>query len=369
MAFGPAFKTMVETAISGDTTESRALATQAIGRTVRDRSLTDSERDLSARIFRILARDVCEEVRRALAITLRLSDALPPDVANRLIHDVDSIAVPILADSPVITDDDMIAVIESRAGTKLQAIAARRNLSAKVCGAVIQYGDAVSVATLAANDSALISEADAAKMVDLARNDDLIRAAALRRHDMPQALAVKLIDAHVGQIDDALRPVTPNSAQLASDTGTRARTRWATEDWSADALLSYVDALHQRGALDEPTFARAAGQGDWRFVQLALARLAGISVAKAGMMVLDTRPFALQALLRRANLSAAAQALMLASADAFRDLERSHAPVDRRHFQQLMIDRISSHPSATQFGHLWMDWLDDGLGPRQVYAA
>lgn len=366
MALGPVPNQMIETAIGSPSTEQRALAAQAIGRMVRDLPLSDAERRLSSQIFEVLSRDVAEEVRRALAVTLRLSDNLPPAIANRLINDIDSIAVPILASSPSVSDDALITILRSRAGVKTQAIATRHRLSKKVSQAVITFGDSQAVLALAANDTALISKEDAARLVKLAEDDDLIRDAALRRQDMPQDLAVALIHQHVQHIDENLAPETDDHNRIAQETGQRAQAHWSSADWSPDAVKAYVDALVSQDRLDEATIARAAGQGDWRFVQLALAKLAGISSAKAGMIVLDTRTFGLNALLQRSGLGAAARELVVASAGAFRDIERSGAYVSRDRFQRLMSERVASHPAATDYGDIWMNWLDDGLGPQAI---
>lgn len=366
MSLGPVTPQTIETAIKGSTVEARALATQAIGRMLRDHPMTDSERRLSAQIFDILSKDVMEEVRRALAITLRLSKNLPREIAHRLAHDVDSIAVPILSSSPVITDEDLLEVLESRAGVKAQAVASRQHLSRKVSHAVIRFGDPDSVASLAANDSALIAPEDAARMVELAKDSDLIREASLRRQDMPQDLAVKLIQQHVGHIDQTLQPQTEYHAQIARDTGERAQARWSDPDWSPDAMKAYVVSLAAAGQLDDALIARAAGQGDWRFVQLAIASRADISATKVGLMILDNGTFALKMLLERSGLGEAARELINVSSEAFRDLERSGRRFSRVQFQRLMAERVASHPVAERYADLWMDWLDEGLGPRSV---
>ncbi len=366
MALGPISKDLIEKAVASPSDETRALATQAIGRWVRDATLSEGEARLARQIFDVLSRDVAEEVRRALAVTLRLSKNLPKSVANRLINDVDSIAVPLLSTSPMVDDDDLILVFQSRAAAKMQAVAGRQGLSERVSGAVINFGDRAAVATLAANDTALISKADAERLVDLAEQDDLIWQASLRRQDMPQNLAARLIDLQIADVDEALKPETSDHAQIASDTGERARASWTAADWSPDALNAYVTALFAAGKLDEAVIARSAGQGDWRFAQLALAHLVGISATKAGMIVLDSRPFALSALLQRSGLGEAACELVMASAVAFRDIERSGASISRVKFQRLMTERVATHPAADIHGDVWMDWLDEGLGPRAI---
>ncbi|MEM9600431.1 MAG: DUF2336 domain-containing protein [Pseudomonadota bacterium] len=366
MPLGPVSDTLIKQAVSADTVESRALATQAIGRLMRDAELTDTQRRLSSTLFDILSQDVCEEVRRALAITLRLSQNLPRDVANRLIADVDSIAVPILSSSPVVTDDDLIAVLRSRAANKVRAIAERRGLSRQVSSELIRTEDRGAIALLAANDSALISRDDAARLVELSSVDDLIYEASLRRQDMPQDLAVRLIDLQTDSVGTELRTRTDHAVTLTRDTASRAKANWATSEWSAQAMNAYVSAMIARGALNEDVLARAAGQGDWRFVQVALAQLAQVSPAKASMMVLDTRSFGLAALMRRARIGEAAQMLLTASAEAYNAMERSGSAISRSRFQRLMAERIATHPAADRFGDRWLDWLDEGLGPRAI---
>ena len=352
---------LLRRAVEGASAEDRAVATLAIGRQVRAAAMTEDDRRFARALFTRIADDVAEEVRRALSVTLRNSPNLPRSVANQLIADMDSIAAPLLEHSPVITDDDLIVVLRSRAAAKIRAVASRKHVSERVSGAVISFGDGPAVAALAANDGALISEADAARIMRLAQNDDLIREAALRREDMPAELVVSLIRRKVGDVEAALAPRTEHAAAIARDVRTRAKAGFATQDWSPCAMRAYVDALAGKGGLDDATLARAAGQGDWRFVQCALAVLTGISEAKAGLMVLDSQPFALNALTKRAGLSDAARALLAVAASAYLDLSRRAASLDRRAFQRMMAERIASHPDAAVHEALWLDWLDDGL--------
>lgn len=355
---------LITKALRGATVEVRALAAQAIGRKTRAATLTEDDRRFAARLFDRLSRDTCEEVRRALSVTLRSSPNLPRATALRLIDDVDSIAVPILSDSPVVSDDDLIAVLRSRAALRVRAIASRGHVSERVSGALISFGDGPAVAALAANDGALLSEADAGRLVRLAASDDLIREAALARQDMPQALAAQLVDAHVDGAGKRLAPATPLAPGITERTRERAHAGWTAGDWNAPALHGYVDALHARGGLSEGVMARAAGQGDWRFLQVALARMAEVSVAKAGLMAFDAKPYGLTALAKRAGLGEAARALLLASAQAYRDMAQQAAPLDRRAFQRLMVERVASHPNAGVHEGEWLEWLDDALSPK-----
>ena len=83
-------------------------------------------------------------------------------------------------------------------------------------------------------------------------------------------------------------------------------------------------------------------------------------------MILDNGSFALKMLLERSGLQEAARELIAVSSEAFRDLERSGRTLSRVQFQRLMAERVASHPIADTYADLWMDWLDEGLGPRMV---
>src|SRR6185312_2779981 len=89
----------------------RAELAQKVAVEIDNTRLTPVELEIAQDIARVMARDVALTVRRALAESLRRAVRLPRDVALRLAEDVEAVALPILTDSPVLTDDDLIAVM------------------------------------------------------------------------------------------------------------------------------------------------------------------------------------------------------------------------------------------------------------------
>ena len=81
--------------------------------------LTAAEVKLAQDIVRALARDMEEKVRASLSRGLRHSPHLPRDVALKLAQDIDFVALPMLADSLVLTDEDLIEIV--RHGSALEA--------------------------------------------------------------------------------------------------------------------------------------------------------------------------------------------------------------------------------------------------------
>ena len=65
-----------------------------------------------------MAKDVELAVRRSLSESLRSARHLPHDVALRLASDVEAVALPILANSPVLTDADLIDLVRHGSARK-----------------------------------------------------------------------------------------------------------------------------------------------------------------------------------------------------------------------------------------------------------
>lgn len=82
-----------------------------IAKSLSGATLAPGEVSLAHDIVRILARDVEATVRAALSRGLRNSRDLPRDVALKLADDIDAVALPMLAKSLVLTDDDLVEIV------------------------------------------------------------------------------------------------------------------------------------------------------------------------------------------------------------------------------------------------------------------
>src|SRR6478752_2974767 len=118
--------------VKGATPDDRALAAHKLCRTIDRAQLDEDQRALAAEILRVMAADAAELVRRAMAVTLRNSPALPADVANRLARDVESISLPIISFSPVFSDADLVEIVRLGGPVRQMAVAKRPKLSSRV---------------------------------------------------------------------------------------------------------------------------------------------------------------------------------------------------------------------------------------------
>ncbi len=326
----------------------RAVAAQRICRDMRSKILSDEERIFAHKLLKLMAEDSADMVRRALAVTLKNSPKLPRDIALKLAKDIDTIAVPVLTHSPVFTDEDLVIVLRSKAAAKALAVAKRVSVSDHVVRAIIRFGDSRSVAEVAANDGALISEDSAAEMLEIYKNDDLITAGMIERRDLPPVIVEKLI-ASISE-EAAIRMTKRHkvSANIAIDLANRSRERAIVDfiqpSWPAKEMEVFVAHLHDVGRLTPDLIIRALGCGQMRFTEQALAALSGVSVRKSVLMIHDGGPFGLKALCARAGLNANNTQIIRAACAVYRDLELSGLDYDNNYFQQLMIERVLTLP-------------------------
>lgn len=336
--------------VKAEDEEERAAAAHKLCRTMERSELDPLERDAAQKIMRVLATDAAELVRRALAVTLRSSDLLPRDVALKLARDVDSIALPLLAASPVFSDEDLIEVIRVGDQARQIAVAGRPFVSRDVGEAIAAEAVEAAVRTLAANDNADLSERAMSASIERFPTSEVVTALAYRR-----ALPVAITERLVEMASEAVREHLISRHALSADTAIRlatgARER-ATVDLidQADAnqdLAAFTAQLNARKALTASLLVRAVARGVMPFVEYGIAELSGVPHERAWLMIHDAGPLGLRAIYDRAGLPPRLFGAFRAGIDTWRELVAEDAPLDRERFRQRMLERFLTQRAYT----------------------
>lgn len=136
----------------------------------------------------LLAKDPERLVRMKLADGLKSSSHLPPDIARRLADDEIEIAAPILRHSPVLGDEFIAGIIESKSESHALAVAERRPLGkALVDHLVVHKGTKRVVIRLIENNGAELSDAILLGFREWGRADKDIAHRLQRRPNLPFA--------------------------------------------------------------------------------------------------------------------------------------------------------------------------------------
>ena len=355
--------------------DDRAAAAHKLCRSMDRATLTAEDREAAQKILRVMATDVAEMVRRAMAVTLKASDLIPHDVARRLAADVDSVALPIISFSPVFTDDDLIEIVRAGSAVRQVAIAARPKVSRDLASALATDGCEAAVRTLASNDNADLSEAAMGVAVDRFGDSSEVVAALAYRQVLPLSVTERLVDLASEAVREHLvtrHAVAPETAiRLAQFARERATVDLVDEAASNADLPAFVAQLNARKVLSPSLMLRALARGQMALFEHGLAELAQTPHHRAWLMVHDAGPLGLKAIYDRAGLPPRLFHAIRAGVDTWRALQAEGIDTSGDEFRQKMLERfLTQRPNAPRDDLAYlMERLDQAPVPVAARSA
>ncbi len=353
--------------MKGESPEQRASVAHRLCRRIGLDVLSDREKEFAREIITILANDAADLVRRTLAVTLRSSPILPRQIALKLARDIEAVAIPILQESPVFTEEDLVELVLSVTAAKQAAIAGRDGLSITVSEVISEHGAVEAVRALAENQSAEWSDKAYGDALARFGADEVVQAGLIRRDFIPVHIAEKMVSLVSGSLFDMLVNRHELPAQLAIDLASSARER-ATIDLVEQAgrshdLPRFVSQLNLNGRLTHSLIMRALCCGQMPFVEHALSELSGVAHQRVWLMIHDAGPLGLQAVFDHAGLPRKMLAAFKAAVNVYHETEHDGGPNDRARFRARMIERV-----LTQFQAIPKDDLDYLLDKLDFYS-
>ncbi|MFW2341856.1 DUF2336 domain-containing protein [Brevundimonas sp.] len=143
-------------------------------------------------IFLVLARQAEHDIRKALSERLATASWAPSALVNILALDEIEIARPILARSPILKDEDLLAVLVKASLEHQIEVARRPNLSARVADAILDQAHPAPLTALAGNTTAEISAEGLRRLVEHSRRLAALRAPLARHPRLDESMARQL---------------------------------------------------------------------------------------------------------------------------------------------------------------------------------
>ncbi len=179
-----------------DDADVRADLAQRISRVVPgfDKNDTDKTWRTVHQVLMLLVRDQLPRVRRVLSEALKCVPDAPHDIIAHLARDPETaVAAPILEFSPVLTDEDLIDIIQSSPLTaSLIAISKRVNVGEEVSNAIVGTADVDAITALLNNQSAQIREATLDAIIDAAPVFPSWHEPLVQRRQLPGRAALRI---------------------------------------------------------------------------------------------------------------------------------------------------------------------------------
>ncbi|MGB4106932.1 MAG: DUF2336 domain-containing protein [Alphaproteobacteria bacterium] len=154
--------------------------------------LSPRESELIADVLIALMRQAETDLRKALAERLSMLGKAPLRLILQLSHDEIEIAAPVLRNSNVLGELDLIYIIKSKSAEYWREIAARKKLSDHVMNILADTRDFTTAMTLAENTYISLTEHTLGVLSELAQNSEDIAMPLLRRDDIGSEIASKL---------------------------------------------------------------------------------------------------------------------------------------------------------------------------------
>lgn len=262
------------------------------------------ERRIAEDILRGLMKDAEVRVREALAAQLKAYSGLPHDLALSLARDVESVALPILELSEVLTDEDLIEIVRTGSPQKQVAIACRPQVSARLAGALIDTENEEAVARMVANPGAALDDTLLERTVAEYGHSEIVCSSLAQRPELPAAISERLMGAVTEQLMTHLveqkqlpTHVVKSLLHGARDRATISMFREGVPD---DELQAHIARMDTDGRLTTSLAMRALSLGDMRFFEMAMARLTGLPLDSTRRLIHDDGDLGLEAILHAA---------------------------------------------------------------------
>ncbi|MFT5486980.1 MAG: hypothetical protein ACI9JL_001314 [Paracoccaceae bacterium] len=258
-----------------------------LARKIVGEGLGDDERSqlwrMGFTILETLARDSSIRVRRSLADAIRHMFHVPHDIAADLARDPERrVAAPVLRHSPVLTDDDLIDIVEDGAADWAhQAIAARENVSERVSAALVDAGANPTVTRLLRNDTADIGEPALETIVARAPDIEAWHEPLVKRPHLPLGLARKIAGFVKAPLKAALAGRREKPDRLSAEDPAKS----SAVGWSAPAEKGNgrfetpkerALRLHGDKKLNDAVIEMALNANEREFVMASIALRAGV---------------------------------------------------------------------------------------------
>jgi uncharacterized protein (DUF2336 family) len=181
----------------------RAKAVERLAAHFAEGQLGESEWHAATDAFRVVLYDAEPLVRLVLAETVKFALDLPRDILLALARDTASVATPILEHSRLLSEDDLLPIVQRHSPAHRFAIAGRRLISGRIATALCRNGERAVTLRLLANDGAVIPEETLHALIDRFPDQPALIEAIARRRLLPVTIGSRIFGPPVKREPDA----------------------------------------------------------------------------------------------------------------------------------------------------------------------
>ena len=156
--------------------------------------LSFSEKELIADILMSLIRQAENDLKVSLAQRLSIMTSVPLRMLLELANDEIAVADPLLRNSTILNDIDLVSIVHSQTESHWRSIAMRSEMSYKLMDTLVDTGDVGTAIILSANEKVRLNNYALNQFTEKAKNSEMLAKPLLMRKEIPSNLAITLYD-------------------------------------------------------------------------------------------------------------------------------------------------------------------------------
>ena len=347
----------VQRLLHDDSSESRTSVLEKLSQGYNNEQFHGREREIAEHVFRLLMKDVAVRVRETLAERIKNNDNVPRDIVLHLANDIESVAMPVLRESKVLSDSDLVNIVEQSHDTgKLVAIAGRETVSVRVSDALVETHYATVMTSLLNNEGATISDRSLERIVDDFRGEVAIIEALARKPRLPMTVVERIITQASAEVAAKLKEqynlndadATRDSAAVREDF----MLRLLNHALSQEEIEELVTQMAAEERLTPSIVMTALCRGQLLFFTVALAQFAKISVSNAVRLITDRGDHGFNGLFEKSGLPESMMDAIRLLLRAVQDMESDTSAPGSSLYANRLAERVINAAGTRQIEYL-----------------
>ena len=321
----------------------RAGAAAALARSYLQSAMNEQERDQVDAAMTVLLDDPAVEVRAALAVVLGESELAPHHLILSLADDTTSVAVSVLARSPLILDTELVDRLATDEEAIQCAIARRPFVSRGVAAALAEVGSSAACLTLLENGGARLPRSALNRMIERHGDDAQLRVILLERKDLPLDVRQVLVNRLAASLRELIVGrdwMSPERAEAVTRGARERATIAAAFEAPAASVPVLVGGMLAAGDLTPAFLIRAAASGQTLVFESALSLLTSMPQERVHALIASGREAGLKALLAKAGLPPRTLPAFAAVFDVLRQGDQGVGPLSDYRRATRLIESI-----------------------------
>lgn len=347
----------VEMLLRDDSADTRVKVLEKVSSEYNSETLRPSEAVVAEQIFRLMMKDVEVRVREVLARNVKGNPSIPRDIILHLAKDIETVAMPVLEASEVLSDADLIQIVESsREVGKLVAISKRPRVSSRVSDSLVETHYPQVVKSLLSNKGAQISEESYTQIIEEFSNDSAITEAMVKRAKLPVRVVEKLIQ-HVSvslaqELQNKYHIGAASIQAEAKETREEATLSMLSADMPQSSLDELAMQMLANGRLTPSIILTALCRGHLGFFETALSKLARIPVVNVRKLLLDRGALGFPALYEKTGLPESLKEAVRILLSVVRELQGNGQSPGTVNYANRVVEQLLSYAGEREVDNL-----------------